>query len=130
MTSAAPSPIDANIYRWNGLFSEVLKRTRQTFANDFDQYLLHMTFVEAELARRLAGANIRRRCLAAAAPKGLSAQSVASKTGLPRETARRKLRALVEAGLLHLGPDGLYYLSAPQGLAAFVSHLQPLVDHV
>ena len=42
---------------------------------------------------------------------GLNALSVAAACGIPRETARGKLRRLTDAGWLRADPDGLHYLS-------------------
>jgi hypothetical protein len=54
--------------------------------------------------------------------RGMNAMSVAEICGIPRETARRKLKRLVERKIIVMGPDGLYYL------APATSEARPIED--
>lgn len=100
------------LYRLGRLLSSTLIRLRVRFAGDLDQYLIYMVFVLSDLSRQLqARAGTAAPSAAPAEQAGLNALSVADITEIPRETARRKLRLLVEAGYLRLDPDHLYYLA-------------------
>lgn len=57
----------------------------------------------------------------------LSAFSISSMTGIPRETVRRKLRILVEHGLITPGPGSAFSLTlAREEISEFVRRAQPL----
>ena len=108
-------------YRWSGQFSAVLIRTRARFDGDLDQYVLYLTFLLAELADSLNGEN--------GAPRhkrGLNALSLSEITGIPRESARRKLLLLAANGYLIRHADGLFTLGDRYGLEAFFAELKPL----
>lgn len=115
-------------YRWGGHLSATLIRVRARFDGDLDQHLIYLIFVLAELSRRLTEetAAARGRAPAKPGPRGLNALSVAEITRIPRETTRRKLKALTEEGYLSRGPDGLLYLSGRHGLDEFFFDLKPL----
>jgi hypothetical protein len=109
---AQPHPEAKQYYRWTASLAEVLTDLRRRFEGDLDQYLLFMVFVQAEMEHALSG--WRR------TSSGLNALSVAAACGIPRETARGKLRRLTAAGLLRVAPDGLHYLSnRADGLAEY-----------
>ena len=117
------APIDGNAsislleakrrYRWCQKWTEVLARLRQDFNGDLDQYLMFLVFKQDEMATTLsalgAGAGIP--ASADRELRGMNAMSVAEICGIPRETARRKLKRLVERKIIGVGPDGLYYLA-------------------
>jgi hypothetical protein len=90
-------------YRWTSALADILTGLRRRFDGDLDLYLLFMVFVQAEMERVVSG---RR-----GPSVGLNALSVAAACGIPRETARGKLRRLTDAGWLRADPDGLHYLS-------------------
>ncbi len=90
-------------YRWTAALADILTGLRRRFDGDLDLYLLFMVFVQAETERVLSG---RR-----GPSVGLNALSVAAACGIPRETARGKLRRLTAAGWLRSDADGLHYLS-------------------
>ncbi len=57
----------------------------------------------------------------------LSAFSISSMTGIPRETVRRKLRILVERGLISPGPGSAFSLTlAQEEISEFVRRAQTL----
>jgi hypothetical protein len=100
-------------YRWCQRWTESLTRLRRQFDGDLDQYLLLLVFEQGEMARALAGLEgaMRRDRPVRAEPRGMNAMSVAEICGIPRETARRKLRRLIARQAISLGTDGLYYLA-------------------
>ena len=105
MTQSLPAPLleARQAYRWTSALADILTGLRRRFEGDLDLYLLFMVFVQAEMERVVSG---RR-----GPSVGLNALSVAAACGIPRETARGKLRRLTDAGWLRAGPDGLHYLS-------------------
>ena len=108
-------------YRWSGQFSSVLIQTRARFDGDLDQYVLYLTFLLSALADSLnseSGAPRRAR--------GLNALSLSEITGIPRESARRKLLLLAANGYLNRDDDGLFTLADRYGLEYFFADLQPL----
>ena len=112
-----------SLYAWGSSLSAMLVRVRDRFDGDLDQYLIHLVFVLAELAEakqatlaRSRGPQVRR-----PAARGLNALSIAEITRIPRETTRRKLKALVRSGHVRRDPDGLYRLGAGLGLEDFLS---------
>ena len=110
--------------RW----TETLTRLRRQFDGDLDQYLLLLVFEQGEMARAVAcleGA-VRKTIPARAEPRGMNAMSVAEICGIPRESARRKLKRLIERQAIRLGPDGLYYLGATRLVAPPITLLGPL----
>ena len=118
--NAAPSLLEAKRrYRWCQRWTEVLARLRRDFNGDLDQYLMFLVFKQDEMATTLSAlktgadnpAPVDREL------RGMNAMSVAEICGIPRETARRKLKRLVERKIIGMGPDGLYYL-APATIGA------------
>ena len=99
-------------YRWCQRWTETLTRLRCQFDGDLDQYLLLLVFEQGEMARGLAGLEgaLRKDRPPRPEPRGINAMSIAEICGIPRETARRKLKRLIERQAVSLGPDGLYYL--------------------
>jgi hypothetical protein len=106
-------------YRWCQKWTEVLARLRQDFNGDLDQYLLFLVFKQDEMAATLSalGSGAGGAASLDRELRGMNAMSVAEICGIPRETARRKLKRLVERKIIGMGPDGLYYL-APATTAA------------
>lgn len=111
-------------YRWGGCLSTTLVRVRARFAGDLDQYLLYLVFILADLSQQIS----RERSFAPnpAAHRGLNALSLSEITQIPRETARRKLLALAEAGYLNRDDEGLFTLADRYGLDEFFGDLRPL----
>ena len=58
--------------------------------------------------------------------RGMNALSVSEITGIPRESARRKLQLLAANGYLHRDEEGLFPLGDRYRLDAFFSELKPL----
>lgn len=124
---AEPSPgyLDQDamrfFYRWGSHFSAALVRIRHRFDGDLDQYVLYLTFLLSELAETINNDG---------APKlprrGLNALSLSEITGIPRESARRKLLILAAHGYLDRNEDGLFTLGDRYGLDAFFAELKPL----
>lgn len=106
-------------YRWFQKWTESLAGLRKDFNGDLDQYLLFLVFEQGEMARMLSALEgvARNDPERRSEPRGLNAMSIAEICGIPRETARRKLKRLLERQVISLGSDGLYYL-AVHGSAA------------
>ena len=128
--ATAPDADDRRrLYRWGGRFSVALVAMRARFGGDLDQYLIYLIFMLAEQAHRRAA-----RSPVAAGPQsriagriaGLNALSVAEITRIPRETVRRKLRAMVDQGHILRGEDGLYYPGPATDLDRFFDELNAL----
>lgn len=96
---------------------------------------LEMAYVAGTVGLEATDANLRlpefreryrdlRNVIGIAGQRGVNALSVASATGIPRETVRRKLKLLVERGALAEKTPGNYvvrpgFLQKPQNVAAF-----------
>jgi hypothetical protein len=124
-TAPATSPVAAaddeearQLYKWGERLCGALVETRERFGGDLDRYLIHMVCMLAEHGRR-------RRAAPSNAP-GLNAFSLAEITGIPRETVRRKLRGMIEDGLIRRGGDGLYYPGPEASLERFHLDLRRL----
>ena len=105
-------------YRWGGELASCLARVRERFQGDLDLYLIYLNFMLAELSQVVAHTDAvgRGNTPPEWSPRGMNALSLAEITGVPRETTRRKLQHLVEAGYLRRGDDGLFYLGGKPGL--------------
>jgi hypothetical protein len=116
------------LHRWGGHLAACMIRIRARFDGDLDQYLIYLNFMLAELSQAVARADAMAK--GHTPPpwifKGMNALSLSEITGVPRETTRRKLQHLVEAGYLRRGGDGLFYLGGKYGLDAFFADLRPL----
>lgn len=109
------------LYRWAGQFSAALVRIRSRFNGDLDQYLLYLVFVLQEISSTGNGSGRTR---------GLNALSLSEITQIPRETARRKLLSLAQAGYLRRDAEGLYYLGDAYSVDEVLTELKPLWDIV
>lgn len=116
-------------YRWGRLLSSTLIRLRSKFNGDFDQYLIYMVFVLTDLSRRAQNSTPSTRPQPFT-PKeiGLNTLSIADITEIPRETARRKLRLLVDSGYLCRRANQLYYLGDRYDPDEFLLDLAPLFN--
>jgi hypothetical protein len=120
-TTALDETTRLSLYAWGSSLSAMLVRVRDRFDGDLDQYLIHLVFVLAELAEAKAATRARGPQARPSARGGLNALSIAEITRIPRETTRRKLKALVRSGRLHRDADGLYRLGGGLGLEDFLS---------
>jgi hypothetical protein len=95
----------------------MLVRARGRFDGDLDQYLIYLVLLLGELAeaKTAAQARSRGRPVRPSAARGLNALSVSEITSIPRETTRRKLKALVRSGRVRRDAEGLYHLSGGIG---------------
>jgi len=115
-------------YRWCQKWTEVLARLRRDFNGDLDQYLMFLVFKQDEMATTLSALRSGGQGSAPAdrEMRGMNAMSVAEICGIPRETARRKLKRLVERKIIGIGPDGLYYLAPAMSGAKAVEDMASL----
>ena len=105
------------LYKWGGRLSGTLIDLRWRFAGDLDQYLIYLIVMLPGLARQSAPRPD------AGAALGLNAGSIADITGIPRETVRRKLRAMTGRGQVRRGEDGLFYPGPAANLDSFAVDL-------
>ena len=123
--ASAPEVDDRRrLYRWGGRFSVALVAMRARFGGDLDQYLIYLIFMLAEQAHQRAARSAT--AVPPARVAGLNALSVAEITRIPRETVRRKLRAMVDHGHILRGEDGLYYPGPATDLDRFFDELNAL----
>ena len=115
-------------YKGGGHFSSVLINLRRRFDGDLDQFLIYTIFMLTELSRERAAAEARATGAerVVSRPNGLNSLSLAEITQIPRETVRRKLQALIAAGRVTRGEDGLYYPGPAADLDRFFYDLSPL----
>jgi hypothetical protein len=116
-TPALDDEMRLSLYDWGSRLSAMLVRVRDRFDGDLDRYLIYMVFLLAQLseAKALAQARSRGRPIRPLAARGLNALSISEITRIPRETTRRKLKALVRSGRLRRDADGLYHLVSTLG---------------
>lgn len=122
ISTARDQDMQRLIYRWSGQFSAMLVKTRARFDGDLDQYLLYLTFLLSEMADNLNGEGGAPR-----PQRGLNALSLSEITGIPRESARRKLLLLAANGYLNRDADGLFTLGTRYSLETFFTELRPLL---
>jgi hypothetical protein len=116
--ASSSDPTDLRrLYKWGGRLSGTLIDLRWRFAGDLDQYLIYLIVMLPGLARQSAPR------AGAPAALGLNAGSIADITGIPRETVRRKLRAMSGRGQVQRGDDGLFYPGPAANLDGFVAEL-------
>ncbi len=115
-------------YRWCQKWTETLSRLRQDFHGDLDQYLLFLVFKQDDMAATLSALGSGAGGMASSdrERRGMNAMSVAEICGIPRETARRKLKRLVERKIIGIGPDGLYYLAPATSQARAIEEMASL----
>jgi hypothetical protein len=97
----------AALYRWTIALSERLAQMRLSFQGDLDAFLIFLIFAADTLRRsrqvpRSADGDTSQQ------PGGINALSVSEITGIPRETARRKLQSLITMGYVVRDASGLY----------------------
>jgi len=97
----------AALYRWTIALSERLAQMRLSFQGDLDAFLIFLIFAADTLRRpRLDPRSAEGD--ASQPPGGINALSVSEITGIPRETARRKLQSLITMGYVVRDASGLY----------------------
>jgi predicted transcriptional regulator len=88
-------------HRWVEFFVEHLTDVSRTFEGDLQQAILLAIIGQARLAALRGGD-------ASTGPRGTNASRLAEVTGIPRETVRRKLRALEERGWIAQDEAGIW----------------------
>ncbi len=116
------------LYRQGSLLLATLVQRRNYYSGDLDQFMIHMVFVLGEVKALNAAADPRSRNAAPPAPaRGINIQSLSDITRIPRESVRRKLTMLIEAGLVSKSADGLLHLGPASDLDTFLEDLSPLL---
>ena len=108
-----PDPLPRGVLAANGLvvlegLLRVMRAAGDTYGHDYEAILIYWSVVVASVGRYLRNDDLITLIegggpLPADEHHPISARAIAEATGLPRETVRRKIAALVEAG--HLAQD-------------------------
>jgi hypothetical protein len=109
-----PEPLPRGILAANGLvvlegLLRVMRAAGDTYGHDYEAILIYWSVVVASVGRFIRNDDLITLIetsggpLPADAHHPISARAIAEATGLPRETVRRKIAVLVEAG--HLAQD-------------------------
>lgn len=118
------------MYRFHLTASKLFKLTsswRIRCCNDSETLYIYTAFLLASVAEAVKSVSMDEDDSGAAITASLSAFSISSMTGIPRETVRRKLRILVECGLITPGPGSAFSLTlAHEEIGDFVRRAQPL----
>ncbi len=116
------------VYRWCGMLLSTLIKRRDYYSGDLDNFIIHMVLVLGELkSMNLAADSSARGLSHPAGENGVNIQSLSDITRIPRESVRRKLTMLIEAGLVRRGPDRLLYPGPASDLNTFFEDLSPLL---
>jgi hypothetical protein len=105
MTARLPSGLRPRAYAASELLLDILYLTRQYVPHDLECVIVHCCVVEATMRPLLLGPDAPLHLLDEALPPesargSISRRMIADRTGLARETVRRKTLKLIEAGLL------------------------------
>lgn len=92
-----------SVYRQESASLTSLVDARDKFNGDLDAYLVYLVLTLHSLSSAASLADRRH-------AGGMNALSLADVTGIPRETTRRKLKALQDSGHITRREDGLYYI--------------------
>jgi hypothetical protein len=118
------------MYRFHLAASTLFKLTsswRARCGNDSEALYIYTAFLLASAAEAVKSVSMDEDVEGAAITATLSAFSISSMTGIPRETVRRKLRILVERELITPGPGSAFSLTlAREEIGEFVRRAQPL----
>jgi hypothetical protein len=105
-----PEPMPRGVLAANGLvvlegLLRVMRAAGDTYGHDYEAILIYWSVVVASVGRYLRNDDLITLIegggpLPAEEHHPISARAIAEATGLPRETVRRKIAALVEAGFL------------------------------
>ncbi|HMO42800.1 MAG TPA: hypothetical protein PKB04_05650, partial [Phenylobacterium sp.] len=118
------------MYRFHLAASTLFKLTsswRSKCGNDSEALYIYIAFLLALAAEAVKTVGLSEDDLSDEVTATLSAFSISSMTGIPRETVRRKLRILVERGMITPGPGSAFSLTlAREAIREFVTRANPL----
>ena len=117
-----PFDSSAALYRWTIALSERLAQMRLSFQGDLDAFLIFLIFAADTLRRSRLGPRSAEQ-VGAQQPGGINALSISEITGIPRETARRKLQALMTMGYVVRDASGLYQVDPGFNLDKLLTEL-------
>ena len=116
-------------YRFVEFFLEHLSDVSRTFKGDLQAAMVLALVGQMQLWATRAGTVIGRGPGGTAVDRlGITASRIADITGIPRETARRKLEALRRRGWVLRNPDGSWRLNVVDGVAAARTDLAEIDD--
>jgi len=118
------------MYRFHLAASTLFKLTsswRAKCGNDSEALYIYTAFLLALAAEAVKSVGLNENDMSGEVTATLSAFSIASMTGIPRETVRRKLRILSDRGMIVPGPGSAFSLTlAREAIREFVQRAQPL----
>jgi len=120
--SIPPFDSSAALYRWTIALSERLAQMRLSFQGDLDAFLIFLVFAADTLRRSRLGPRSAEQAGTQQAG-GINALSISEITGIPRETARRKLQALNTMGYVVRDANGLYQVNPGFNLDKLLTEL-------
>lgn len=111
MSGAIPGHIRPIAYGMSELFIDMVAFMRRAYGSDLDAALIMICVSEATMDKYMHGAKagadvLRREYLEDSERGSISRRMIAEKTGLPRETVRRKVANLIAQGFLYTDADG------------------------
>ena len=118
------------MYRFHLSASTLFNMTsswRTKCGNDSEALYIYTAFLLAAAAEAIKSVSMNKDADDGGVTATLSAFSISSMTGIPRETVRRKLRILVERGLISHGPGSAFSLQLSRDeIGEFVRRAQTL----
>jgi hypothetical protein len=117
-------PFDSSValYRWTIALSGRLAQMRLSFQGDLDAFLIFLVFAADTLRRSRPGLRGTDQD-GTQQTGGINALSISEITGIPRETARRKLQALITMGCVVRDANGLYQVDPGFNLDKLLTEL-------
>lgn len=111
MTDEIPRHIRPIAFGMVGLLYDLIAFMRKVYGEDLESALIMICVTDATLQKFMPGAKpdsdlIRREVIEESVRGSISRRMIADKTGLPRETVRRKVAQLIACNYLYIDSDG------------------------
>lgn len=111
MSDEIPRHIRPIAFGMVGLLYELIAFMRKVYGEDLESALIMICVQDATMQKFMPGATqesdiLRREWLEESERGSISRRMIADKTGLPRETVRRKVAQLIERNYLYIDGDG------------------------
>lgn len=139
MTDRIPEHVRPLAFGMVGLMRNMVELMRALYGEDLEAALIMVCVTNATMQKFMAAASpeadvLRRAVLPESIRGSISRRMIADKTGLPRETVRRKVAVLIERGQLYIDDDGCIRptprLHEPELQAAVSSAHDAIIEYV